>query len=377
MSKPNSILFKIVLGLFLFAVSFSSFAQATFKGTVADMESGKGIPYATVFLANTTFGTSTDEEGKFSIDLPAGNYEVIIRILGYQSLTFNLPVSTIKPQGYRFLLLPIDEDLEELRVNDTRDPAWYRNLEDFKRYFLGTSKNGKATKIENELSLVLDDISEPGTLIASSRDILKIKNPNLGYGLDYLLNDFRNNYRQGFVTYAGYPLFIPDSTLSTSKQRRVEKNRLEAYYGSLQHFIRSVYFGKSVAEGYEIRRLYRKEDPIHPGKFIDSVANTPITSLAIRENRETREFLEFEGHLLITFLNEKENPQYVLGIGRGVRKFQNSIIRMTTDSLEIFENGSLSDPLGLIVEGYMGWERVGDLLPIDYSPPSEFKRGVQ
>lgn len=377
MSKPNSILFKIVLGLFLFFSSLPAFAQAVFKGTIADMETGEGIPYATVFLANTTLGTSTDEEGKFSINLPEGNYEVIIRILGYQGMTFNLPASNVKPQGYRFLLEQIDEELEGLNVNDTRDPAWYRNLEDFKRYFLGTSKNGKATKIENEMSMILDDISEPGTLIASSRDILKINNPNLGYRLDYLLNDFRNNYKQGFVTYSGYPLFIPDSTLSNSKQRKVEKNRLEAYYGSLQHFIRSIYIGKSVAEGYEIRRLYRKDDPVHRGKFIDSVATETITSLAIRENRDTREFLEFEGYLLISYMNEKESPQYVLNIGRGTRKFQNSILRMTTDSVEIFENGSLSDPFGLVVEGYMGWERVGDLLPIDYSPPSKFKTGVQ
>lgn len=374
MSKSNSILVKIVLGLFLFLGSISSYAQATFKGTIADMETGEGIPYATVFLANTTFGTSTDEEGKFSIYLPDGNYEVIIRILGYQGMTFNLPASNVKPQGYRFLLVPIDEDLEELKVNDTRDPAWYRNLEEFKKYFLGTSKNGKATKIENELSLVLDDISEPGTLIASSRDILKINNPNLGYRLDYLLNDFRNNYKQGFVTYSGYPLFIPDSTLSNSKQRKVENNRLEAYYGSLQHFIRAVYNGRLVGEGYEVYRLYRKDDPARPGKFIDSVATMPITSTVIRKNRDTNEFLEFEVHLLVSYLNEKESPLYVLGLGRGARKFQHSIISMTTDSLEIFENGSLSDPFGLIVEGYMGWERVGDLLPIDYSPPVESKK---
>lgn len=92
-------LFQCVLGLFLFLVSYSSFAQAIFKGTVADNETGNGIPYATVYLANTTFGTSTDEEGKFSIYLPEGNYEVIIRMLGYQGLTFNLPAAIVKPQG--------------------------------------------------------------------------------------------------------------------------------------------------------------------------------------------------------------------------------------------------------------------------------------
>ncbi|SFB45451.1 CarboxypepD_reg-like domain-containing protein [Algoriphagus aquimarinus] len=370
-------LFQCVLGLFLFFGSFSSFSQAIFKGTVADNETGKGIPYATVYLANTTLGTSTDEDGKFSIYLPEGNYEVIVRMLGYQGLTFNLPASTVKSQGYKFMLVPVDEDLETLDVNDKRDPAWYRNLADFKRYFLGTSRNGRASKIDNEMSMILDDISEPGLLIASSKEILKIQNPNLGYRLDYLLNDFRFHYKKGFVTYGGYPLFIPDSSLSRGRQRRVEKNRLEAYNGSLQHFIRSVYIGKTIAQGFEIRRLYRKDDPVHAGKFIDSVATEVITSLDIRKNRETREFLELDGYLLITYLLEKESPLYVEGLGREVRKSQTSIMRMTVDSLEIFENGSLSDPFGLVVEGYIGWERVGDLLPIDYLPTAEFKRGVQ
>lgn len=116
---------------------------------------------------------------------------------------------------------------------------------------------------------------------------------------------------------------------------------------------------------------------MHAGKFIDSVATEVITSLDIRKNREAREFLEFDGYLLITYLVEKESPLYVEALGREVRRSQTSILRMTVDTLEIFENGSLSDPFGLVVEGYIGWERVGDLLPIDYSPPIEFKRGVQ
>lgn len=364
---------RIVLGLFLFFVTSSSFAQAIFKGTIADFETGESIPYATVFLANTTSGTSSDEEGKFSIYLPAGNYKVIIRMLGYEGLTFNISAAMVKPQGYKFMLFAVDEELDTLNVNEIRDPAWYRNLEDFKKYFLGTSLNGKACEIENELSMILDDQSEPGSLIATSRDILKINNPNLGYRLDYLLNDFRFNYKQGFVTYGGYPLFIPDSTLSRGKQRRVENNRLEAYYGSLQHFLRAVYSGTTVSEGFEIRRFYREDDPIHPGKFIDSVSTELITSIDIRKNRERREYLEFDGHLLITYLNERESPYYIKGLGRDIRNYQTSIIKLTVQPLEVFENGSLSDPFGLIVEGYIGWERVGDFLPIDYYPESEYE----
>lgn len=373
MDKPNSILMKIVLGLFLVLGSFSAFSQTVFRGTVADYDTGEPIAGATIFLANTTLGTFSDNEGKFSIYLHNGNYEVIIRMLGYEGLTFNLPAAMVKPQGYMFLLVAIDEELETQNVDDTRDPVWYRNLADFKRYFLGTSRNGESTEIENELSMILDNQSLPGHLIASSRDILKIKNPNLGYAIDYLLNEFRYDYQKGFVSYSGFPFFIPDSTLSKRKLRRVERNRVEAYHGSLQHFIKSVYYGRTMAEGFEIRRLYRKEDPVHRGKFIDSVATDPITSIAIRKNRDRREYLEFSGYILVTYLKERESPLYLMGMRRGARNSQSSIMRMTVDSTEIFENGSLFDPLGLVVEGYIGWKRFGDMLPIDYFPENDYE----
>ena len=225
--------------------------------------------------------------------------------------------------------------------------------------------------------MILDDQSIPGTLIASSRDILKIDNINLGYRLEYLLDHFRNDYKSGLVTYSGFPLFIPDSNLSKGKQRRVERNRLEAYYGSMQHFLKAVYYGRTLAEGFEMRRLFREADPDRPGQFIDRVDTLPITSVDILRNFEKREFLEFSDHILITYLNEKESSLYVEGLRRAPRKNQTSIIRMSVDSVEIFENGSLSDPFGIIVEGYMGWERVGDLLPIDYVPETDPKKGVQ
>jgi hypothetical protein len=377
MNKPNSMLLKCVLGFFLFLTSFFADAQAIFKGTIVDIETEKPIPYASVFLANTTIGTSSDEQGKFSLYLPEGSYEVIIRILGYEGLTFNLPSSNVQPQGYRFKLVSVDEDLDEMEVSDVRDPSWYRNLDDFKKYFLGTSENSRNTEILNQLSMILDDQSIPGTLIASSRDILKIDNINLGYRLEYLLEYFRNDYKSGLVTYSGFPLFIPDSNLSKGKQRRVERNRLEAYYGSRQHFLKAVYNGRTVAEGFEMRRLFREADPDRPGKFIDRVDTIPITSVAILRNIEKREFLEFSDHILVTYLNEKESSLFVEGLRRAPRNNQTSIMRMPVDSVEIFENGSLSDPFGIIFEGYMGWERVGDFLPIDYVPEVEPKKGVQ
>lgn len=48
-----------------------------------DRTSESGIAYATIFLTGTTVGVSADEQGYFSVQIPEGSYEVLVRMLGY------------------------------------------------------------------------------------------------------------------------------------------------------------------------------------------------------------------------------------------------------------------------------------------------------
>ncbi|MCE7054588.1 carboxypeptidase-like regulatory domain-containing protein [Algoriphagus sp. AGSA1] len=369
MNKPNPIPPKIALGFFLLLCTFTSYAQHVFRGTVADYETGEVIPYATVFLANTTFGVSADEEGRFSLAIPEGNYEVIVRMLGYEGLTYNLRTSEIQPQGYKLMLIAADEELDILDVKESRDPAWYRNLDEFKRNFLGTSETAQSCKLLDETVLRLDDQSEAGVLKVSAIDLLKINNPKLGYRIDYLLKEFKFQAREGYVFYAGYPFFIDDSTLSKSKRKKVEKRRDIAYRGSLQHLIRSLYEGVTEREGFVLRKIYRIPDPSKPGKYMDQLDTTPISpDVLVKKNLEGEVFLSFQDHLHITYTHERESLAYLGSNYRGKPGNQVSIMHLEIDSLKIYPNGSYDDPFGLLMEGYMAWERVGDLLPIDYGP---------
>ncbi|WP_425638440.1 carboxypeptidase-like regulatory domain-containing protein [Algoriphagus yeomjeoni] len=369
MNRPNSILVKIVLGLFLFLGGNMAIAQLVFQGTVADYDTGDGIPYATVFITNTTFGVSADENGKFSLSIPEGNYEVIIRMLGYNGLVFSLSTAELKPQGYRFLLTPSEEELDLVEVKVNRDPAWYRNLENFKAYFLGTSENGIKCKFLNETVLRLDDQSEAGVLKVTAADILRIENPNLGYRLDYLLEEFRFQRKDGYVFYAGYPLFVPDSTLSRGKQRKVEKQREKAYRGSLQHLIRSIYEGNTEEEGFILRKLYRIPDPSNPGKFVNQLDSNPFSAEElIKKNAEGKVMLRFSDYVHVTFTEELESVEFRGRASSGKLGNQVSTLHLEMEELEIYANGSYADPFGILVEGYIAWERVGDLLPMDYMP---------
>lgn len=362
-------LIKTVFFLSFFFLGSSGFAQQVFKGSVVDASRNEPIPYATVFLTNTTFGITADEEGRFSIEIPQGNYDVIVRMLGFESLTFALNTADLRLQGYKVMLLPLEDELDLIEVEEERDPAWYRNLEIFKMYFLGSSKNAKKSLILNEKDLRLDDQSQPGVLNVKAADVLKIKNPNLGYQLEYILNDFRFDRRRGYIFYGGNPLFIQDTLAQKGKLKNIENNREEAYRGSLQHFIRALYRGNVAEEGFEIRRLDRIPKD---GGFLDQLTSQILDEESLlKRGDDGKVTISYDFHLHILYKLEKESSEYA-GIMNGKKSVnQTSVMKLEVDSMELYENGGYADPFGVMVEGYMAWERVADLLPLDYKEKSD------
>jgi len=59
------------------------------KGVVLS-DKGTPLPYATVYVKNTTSGTSANGEGKYSLQLPEGSYELVFQFLGYEQKTLSL-----------------------------------------------------------------------------------------------------------------------------------------------------------------------------------------------------------------------------------------------------------------------------------------------
>src|SRR5215207_1739410 len=71
--------------LFILAcfVCITAHSQKLLKGIVVDAEKNTPVPKASVFLNNTSIGTSANEEGKFELYLPAGRFDLIISSVGY------------------------------------------------------------------------------------------------------------------------------------------------------------------------------------------------------------------------------------------------------------------------------------------------------
>ena len=84
----NSYLRCKFLTLTLLALSWISVGQAqeTISGTVTDAITGDPIPGASVFIANTSIGTATDFDGKFSLSIsdPAGK-TLVVSFIGFST----------------------------------------------------------------------------------------------------------------------------------------------------------------------------------------------------------------------------------------------------------------------------------------------------
>lgn len=76
--------------LFLFA-PISLFASII-SGKVTNLK-GEALPYVSVYIKNSTIGTTTNIDGEYTIELENGHYELIFQSIGYQKHTESIDVS--------------------------------------------------------------------------------------------------------------------------------------------------------------------------------------------------------------------------------------------------------------------------------------------
>lgn len=91
MISRNQLSMIFLAGLFL-AAPLAGRAQqpATVEGTVIDKQSGAVLPGVNIRLVDSSRGTVTDEEGHYSLKIPAGEVQLTFSFVGYKSRTETL-----------------------------------------------------------------------------------------------------------------------------------------------------------------------------------------------------------------------------------------------------------------------------------------------
>ncbi len=102
----------------------SVFAQGIIKGTVIDANTNEPLPGANIVVVGTDKGTTTDFDGNFNLESPAGNQKIEISYLGYNSKTLNVAVENGQTKNLgKIALQPDQESLSEVVIVGVADIA--------------------------------------------------------------------------------------------------------------------------------------------------------------------------------------------------------------------------------------------------------------
>tara|TARA_R110002049_G_scaffold299232_1_gene489388 strand:+ start:294 stop:1445 length:1152 start_codon:yes stop_codon:yes gene_type:complete len=377
----NELIFKFrisFLVFFAFFISHSSFAQYTLKGQVLDSVNNEPLPLATIYLNNTTIGTSSDLDGIFSLSIPAGNYEAVISYTGYKTVVYRLPAKAPETPLI-FNLIEEEIELDEVSISSKRDPSWFSNLQIFKKYFLGESTEARKTKIENEEDIIIDHNKSAKQLNAMAKEPLVIINEALGYRLSYRLEHFFFDFNTDLVSYIGYP-FFEELDGNARQIRRWERARESVYEGSFMHFARILIDGGNPNDyGFQVRPIVDGSvinEQYNSAREVSNPQEVTIDSLLqphhyFIKTDENRYFFLFKDKLEITYDKKRADYYYRSGGRFRAGGLRISTLGLQQNQAELDVNGSFINPFAAIFEGYWGWEKIGNVLPLDYQSKAE------
>jgi hypothetical protein len=382
-------------------------AQGKLSGTLRDSLTQKPLEFASVFLASTTYGATTNASGQFTLaGVPAGPYDLIVSYVGYKLLKRSITVRN-GPQLLNLQLTPSAQQLKGVTVRP--NPNRVSDYQKFAESFLGQTSFSKQCRIRNPDDVLVSYDADENELSASSPTFLQVDNAALGYRVKYYGLQFTLNFKLQYITFYGWPIFEEMAPRNNREQQRWRTNREKAYRGSLTHFLRSVYTNQVAGQGFLVRKLrivpnprFARADSLRKALLrarrnqtlsaseADSIdrwakvphhfsllymAERPIDSLRRLDTATGRMWLCFPNYLQVSYLRESPDLAYHLPHPMGappapVSKStpQISLLSLTKREAEILPNGQLVDPLAVFVDQYWGFEKMGELLPNDYVP---------
>jgi hypothetical protein len=350
-------------------------AQATYgiSGKVVD-EMQLVMPGATVFLTGTKSSMATDLNGDFKLArLSPGTYQLIVNMLGYKPFQKEITIHD-KDVTLRVQIFPDMLQLKEVKIKP--DKNWFKNLQIFKQQFLGETENAAQCKFSNAEILSLDFDKKTKILKASANELLIINNRALGYKIKYLLLHFEYDKDKNTTNYKGYPSF-EELKGTPEEEAKWKENRKKTYPGSIHHFIHSVYNQNLKAEGFTVYKI-RNRAP-----FGASIAGKPIRldyaevafdSLLTAADKNIKS-LSYADALYVIYTKASEQSYFRIQnytlvnrytYRRQVPEGQVSIINQFGPVM-IDDNGFFSPGQNLFFEGYMGWLKIADVLPLEYT----------
>ena len=128
--------------LFVFLLtSVDLYCQKLFYGVVSDSTTAEGLPLVNVYINNSTIGTTTDSEGKYSLRIPGGQSELVFSFVGYRS--YKVSTSDFEDDTVRVVvkLATLSRELEGVTVLGKADVEWKKLSAEFRPYLYAGQSN--------------------------------------------------------------------------------------------------------------------------------------------------------------------------------------------------------------------------------------------
>ncbi|WP_162628179.1 carboxypeptidase-like regulatory domain-containing protein [Arcticibacterium luteifluviistationis] len=253
---------RVSVLLLFFAFQIGAKAQSNnilIFGRVVD-GAKKPIPFATVYLNNTSFFSTTDSLGNYKIWVPTylQKLELVAGFVGFKPGKVTLSQDG-KSKKVLFRL-ESRTDLAEITVTAKRDRFWKRKWRIFEDGLLGDTPFASKCEILNPEVIKLDYDKTQSKVTAYSREPLLIINKALGYKLQVDVGFFESD---GKLTYQATNKYFDSLEVNTVKDlKKIYKNRRRAYDNSFRNFLVSLVNGTTAENGFaifqmkEIRNVY-------------------------------------------------------------------------------------------------------------------------
>ena len=402
---------KLPFLFLLFITTLAAHAQGKLTGVVLDSASRQPLAFASVFLANTTLGATTTEQGEFVFPkVPAGTYDLVGSYVGYNLSKQNITVGkAAAPQSITLTLSASGPTLGEVVVHAS--PHSQEDYDKFSGLFLGQTAFSQQCRITNPKNVVVFVNDSTQELVASAKNFVEVENDALGYRLKYYGMSFRFSPDGRAGSFDGQPVFEEMTPQDDQQRQQWAANRAKAYAGSFTHFLRSVYTNTLKAQGFLAQRVRLQPNPayaraeaqrqallgqrpngpysaaqqdsldewagVQPAFAVVYPGVRPIDSIRHVSADRRHTYLRFTGDLQVAYFGETPDPAYgqpmsPLGYSRTPYPAEREVskVRLLARQVEILPNGSLHDSEAVALGEYWGFEKIGEFMPLDYEPPA-------
>lgn len=373
MKGPSMFFIRFIL-LILLLLGVGDLCSQTIFGTVREKGSGLPLPFANVFISNTTLGKATDKDGQFRIsgDLPQ-EIEVVASFVGYITEVKKVSTRGKAEIQVEFELAINESNLTEVQLKARRDKNWEREFRRFEEVFLALPDDPFKPKIEITNPWVVDFEKvkvqgAPNYVKASAQEPLKIINQALGYEVDYYLQDFR-------VSRAGsrfYGQVFYENLTNDSLAQTWEEVRDENYYQSIRFLNQAILLNSPDTAHFRVyHSLPESLDRIRTNDLTQEIGETviPISTDSIlrRPNGDGTFRIFLPGRMEIHHVDKPWKNDYYTNVYYAI-----SWIFAPEGFYDVDRKGILINPTQLVLSGYMGRQRMARILPLDFEPKSSY-----